>query len=231
MLEELPILDCHQRLDQIGRHLIQLDQDAVLVVCRIKAADQHRLQARDGQAGAVSTIQPGNEVTGKAHPDASRLLGAFIELKTAGLHLHIVAGHGNAARTGDGLLAPIAEGVQLGEEVILGQLLPDEQFERTCVDLGRDGPALAGKFFLDDGIEINGETGEDHEADDRQLDDPTQPRPGGTGSASSAIARGAGLSHGGGLYAALSCTAERLSTVSSSGTSSDNAGVFSRCGL
>ena len=56
VLEELPILDCHQRLDQIGRHLIQLDQDAVLVVRRIKAADQHRLQARNGQAGAVSAI-------------------------------------------------------------------------------------------------------------------------------------------------------------------------------
>ena len=40
VIEELAVFDGHQRLDQIRRYLIQLDQDAILVVRRVQATDQ-----------------------------------------------------------------------------------------------------------------------------------------------------------------------------------------------
>src|SRR3546814_17191813 len=106
-----------------------------------------------------------------------------------------------ATRTADSLFAAIAQRIQLGEKIGLIELLPDEQLQRSCIDLGRNRPALAGEFLLHHGIEINGETGQDHQADNGQIDRTAQPGASASGAASGACTGGARSSHGGAFYA------------------------------
>ncbi|MNC56802.1 hypothetical protein D3C75_1064220 [compost metagenome] len=49
MLVEIPVFDGHQCFQQIRRHLIDLDQDAVFKVFRVQATDQQGLQAYNRQ--------------------------------------------------------------------------------------------------------------------------------------------------------------------------------------
>ena len=98
MIEEFPILDRNQRFHQIRRHLIQLDQDAILVVRRIQSTNQHGLQTRHRQSVPVGAAEASNEIAGEADPQPLRLLGAFVELEAAGVQFDVVAGNRSAAR-------------------------------------------------------------------------------------------------------------------------------------
>ncbi len=201
MLEELTVLHGNQRLDQIGRRLVELDQDPVFVVRWIQPADGHRFQSRHRQLATADCRQAGDEVTGEAHPQPPGLLGPFVELETTGMQLDIAACNRNTTGTAHRVLAAVAEGAELGEKIVLVQFLSDEQFERPGVDLRRDGPALAGKLLLHHGIEINGHASQQNQRHDRQFEQPAQPGASRAGAAFRAGTGGACFSHGGALYA------------------------------
>lgn len=200
MAVEVAVFRGHQGFEQIGRHLVDLDEDAVLEVFRVDATDHQRLQTDNVQL-AIGTREPRHVVAREAHTDELRRLHAFIELEATGVEVDAVAVYRRRTRAVGRTLAPVAEGVELGEEVVLAQLLADEQLQRPGVHLGRDGPALAGELLLHDGIEVNREAGDDHQADQAELQGPAQP---GARAAGRAFLRGtriSGSSHGGGLYA------------------------------
>ncbi|MCY1554321.1 hypothetical protein D9M68_908860 [compost metagenome] len=67
MIEKLAILDRHQGFHQIGRHLIQLDQQAVFLVRRVQPANQHRFQTGHSQTAAIGLAQAGDVIAGEAH--------------------------------------------------------------------------------------------------------------------------------------------------------------------
>ena len=75
------------------------------------------------------------------------------------MHLHGIASNRDAARATKHLFPAISQRVELGQEVVLGELLPDEQFKRPRIDRRRNRPALAREFLLHYGIEVNGYTG------------------------------------------------------------------------
>ncbi|MCY1539017.1 hypothetical protein D9M68_745850 [compost metagenome] len=83
MVEELAILDRDQGFNQIGRHLLQLDQHAIFLVRGVKPPHQHGFQAGNRQIAAVGLAQAGDVITGKAHTHTLGRFAAFIELKTA----------------------------------------------------------------------------------------------------------------------------------------------------
>ena len=201
VIEELPILNRHQGFHQIRRHLIKLEQNAVFMVGRIQTTDQQGLKARHCEVAARPLTQPGHISAGEAHVNPSRRLRAFVELKTAGVQLHIIARHRSRSGAGGRALTAIAEGIQFGEKVRLGQFLPDEQLQRPRVDLGRHGPALAGKLLLHHGIQVNGEARQHHQPHQAEFDNPAQQRMWRTGTAFITRTRRSGTSHGAGLYA------------------------------
>ncbi|MNB85580.1 hypothetical protein D3C75_324940 [compost metagenome] len=207
---KIAILDRHQRFKQVRWHLIDLDQNPVFEVFRVQAADQQRLQAHHRQLRAFSPRQLGHVIAGETHPHRLRLLHAFIELEATGIQINGIAVDRRRPRTVGHAFTAIAQGIELGQEIIPAQLLSDEQLERARVNLGRDGPALAGELLLDDCIKVNGESGQHHKGDQTEFNGPAQPRaqaPGGwffrgTGSSST--------SHGGGLYALYSSSTGAL---------------------
>ena len=81
------------------------------------------------------------------------------------MHFNRIGRHRHAARPTDRLLAAISQRVELGEEVVPGQLLPDEKLERARINRSGNRPALAGKLLLHHGIEINGDAREYHQGD------------------------------------------------------------------
>ncbi len=144
---EIPVLDRYQPVEQIGRRLIQLDQDPVFRVLRVQAADQQRLKPRHRKLCTIARRQVSYVVTGKAHAHLLRCVSAFVELKTTRVEVDGIAVHGCGTGAVRHAFAAIAQGVQFDEKVITAQLLSNEQLQRPCIDLGRDGPALAGEFF------------------------------------------------------------------------------------
>ena len=172
MVEELTILDRHQGFHQIRRHLFQLDQHPVFLMGRVKPADQQRFEPRHRQIAATGLSQTRYIVTGEAHAHPLRGLGAFIELETARMQLDIIAGNRYAAGACHRTFAAIAQGIELRKEIFLAERLSDEQFQRACVNLGRDGPTRAGELLLHHGIEINGKACQHHEADQTELQSP-----------------------------------------------------------
>src|SRR5690606_24022914 len=60
---------------------------------------------------------------------------------------------------------------------------------------------LAGEFLLHDGIEVDGQAGEDHQADQTELDHPAEPPTSGPDRLFLARNGIGGMLHGGGLYA------------------------------
>ncbi|MNN06597.1 hypothetical protein D3C81_1193920 [compost metagenome] len=201
VVPELAVFHCHQGVEQIWRDLIQLDQDAVLMVRRVQAADHQRFHARHGEIATVGPGEAGDIIPGEAHADTLRRLGTFVELEAAGIQLDRIAGHRRRTGAVRRTFTAIAEGIQLAQEVLLVQLEADEELQRPGIDLGRNGPALAGEFLLDSRIEINGKTCDHDKADQSELCSPAQPlvqlRRGfttvtGTG--------GSGTRHGGALY-------------------------------
>ncbi|MNE07934.1 hypothetical protein D3C80_1005740 [compost metagenome] len=201
MVEELAILHRHQGFDQVGRHLVQVDQHAVFVVRGVEAADQQRLQPRHGQVGAVGLGQAGHVVAGEAHANPLRRFGAFVELEATGVQFNAVAGDRCGTRAVGQALAAIAQGIEFLEEVILAQLQADEQFQRPGIDLGRHRPALAGEFLLHHGIEVDGETSQHDQAHQAELDGPAKPWTEAAGAAFRAGFGGSRTGHGGALYA------------------------------
>ena len=159
------------------------------------------LKPRHRKLCTIARRQVSYVVTGKAHAHLLRCVSAFVELKTTRVEVDGIAVH----RCGTGAVrhafAAIAQGVQFDEKVITAQLLSNEQLQRPCIDLGRDGPALAGEFFLDDCIEINGQAAEQNQADNTELQRPAQPLVKAAGRLFFCRTRGAGSSHGRGLYA------------------------------
>ncbi len=129
---------------------------------RVQAANQHRLQPRHGQIAAAGQLQPRDMLPGKTDAHRLRRLGPFIELKTTGMQVDVVSGDGDRARTFNGCFAAIAQGIQFDEQIGLGQFLSSKQLQRPSIDLGGHRPALAGKFLLHQGIEIDRKAGDDH---------------------------------------------------------------------
>ncbi|MNN79369.1 hypothetical protein D3C81_1960070 [compost metagenome] len=127
MVVELAILDRDQGLQQVRRHLIQLDQDAILVVRRIQPADQQRLQPRHRQRATTRLAESRHLVAGEAHAQPLRLFRTVIELETTGVQLNLIATHQQLAGALDLRRTPIAERLQLGEKVLARQLETGEQ--------------------------------------------------------------------------------------------------------
>ncbi|MNZ42017.1 hypothetical protein D3C78_595830 [compost metagenome] len=201
MAVEIAVFRRHQGFEQVRWYLVDLDQDAVFEVFRVDAADHQRLQAHYVERLAVGAGKARHVIAGEAHTHELRRLHALVELEATGIELDGIAVDCRRARAVGRAFTPVAERVQLGEEVVLAQLLAGEQLQRPGIHLGRDGPAFAGKLFLDNGIEVNREAGNDHQADQAELQSPAQP---GAGAAGRAFLRGTGISgsgHGGGLYA------------------------------
>ncbi|MNQ38873.1 hypothetical protein D3C85_524670 [compost metagenome] len=201
VVEELAILHRHQGFDQVGRHLVEVDQDAIFIVRGVKTADQQRLQPRHGQVGAVGLAQAGHVVAGEAHANPLGRLGTFVELEATGVQLDGVAGDRSRARPVGQVLAAIAQGIEFLEEVVLGQLQTDEQLQRPGIDLGRHRPALAGELLLHHGVEVDGETGQHDQAHQAELDGPAEPWTEAAGAAFRAGFGGSRTGHGGALYA------------------------------
>ncbi|MNO58394.1 hypothetical protein D3C76_489500 [compost metagenome] len=201
MVVEVAVFRGHQGFQQVRRHLVDLDQDAVFEVLRINAADHQRLQANHVELAAIGPGKPRHIVAREANANELRHLHALVELEATGVEIDGVAVDRRRARAVGRAFTAIAQGIEFGEEVVLAQFLADEQLQRPGIDLGRNGPALAGELLLDDGIEVDREAGNDHQADQAELQGPAQP---GARAASRAFLRGTRVSsssHGGGLYA------------------------------
>jgi len=97
--------------------------------------------------------------------------------------------------------ATIAQGIEFGKKVFLDQLLAGEQLQRTSVNLGRYGPALAGELLLDHGVEVNREAGDHYEAHQAERERPAKPGAKATGRRCLTGTGRSGTSNGGGLYA------------------------------
>ncbi len=93
MFEELAILNRHQGFHQVRRHLIQLDQQAILVMRRVQATNQQWFQARHRQISAVGQLQRRDIIAGETHAHPLRRLRAFIELEATGVQLDLVTRH------------------------------------------------------------------------------------------------------------------------------------------
>ena len=188
MLEELAIFHCHQRVHQIRRSLIQTDQNTVFVMSRVNAADHQRFKPRHDQVlGATNT---GDAVTVKTHAYALRLLGALEELEPAGIDINTAAAHRHLPRPIGRVALPIAQGLQLGEEIVAAQWAAGIQLQRARKDLGRHRPALAGKLLLHDGIKIDRQSPNQHQTDQPELE---QPAPEATATAGLSLAPRLGL--------------------------------------
>ncbi len=142
---------------------------------RVNAADHQRLEAHHRQFRTVGRGQFGDVIAGEAHTHRLRLFQTFIELEATGVQVNRIAADGGGAGAIAHGFAAIAEGIEFGEEIVLAELLSDEQLERACVHLGRDGPALAGELLLHHGIEVNGKAGEHYKADQAEFNGPAQP--------------------------------------------------------
>ena len=202
VVPEVAILDRDQGVDQVGRHLVELDQDAILMVRRIQAADQQRLKARHRQFLAVGLAQPADVVAVEAHANALGRFRAFVELEATGIEFDRAGRHRYGSRAAHAGLATVAEGVEFAQEVFPAQLQAVEQLKRAGIDLRRDGPAPAGEFLLHHGIEIDGEAGEEHQADEAELEGPAEPFVQAGCRACFAVTGtgGSGTRHGGALY-------------------------------
>ena len=172
MIKELPIFDRDQCFHQIRRHLIELDQNPVFVVRRVKPTHDQWLQPRHRQLAAVHACQSRNEVPGKTHPDTLRLFCALIKAEAACMHFNRVTGDRNSSWPTHRLFSAVAQRIDLGEKVILIEFLPDKQFQRPGIDRRRNRPALAREFLLHHGIEIHRNTGQQHQRNDRKFDNP-----------------------------------------------------------
>jgi len=198
---EVPVLGGYQGFEQVWRHLVDLDQDAIFEVLRVDAADHQRLKAYHVEFLAVGTGEVCHIVAGEAHTHELRRLHTLVELEATCIEVDGIAVDRRRARAVGRAFTPVTEGVEFGEEVVLAQFLAAEQLQRPGIHLGRDGPALAGELLLNDGIKVNREAGDDHQADQAELQGPAQP---GARAAGRAFLRGTGISgssHGGGLYA------------------------------
>ena len=122
-----------------------------------KPADHQRLKPRDSKLGAIGGGKFRNVIAGEAHMDLLRRVSTFIELKAAGIEIDIVAVDRCSARAVGHAFAAIAQRIEFRRKSSRDKLLADEQLQWPCIDLGRNGPALAGEFFLDHGIQVNGE--------------------------------------------------------------------------
>ncbi|RMV18750.1 hypothetical protein ALP17_05455 [Pseudomonas savastanoi] len=198
---EIAVLDRHQPVEQIRRCLIKLDQDPVFEVLRVKPADQQGLKPRHGKLGTIARRQVGDVITGKAHAHLLSRISAFVELETPRVEVDGIAIHRRSARTIRDAFAAITQGVEFDEKIIAAQLLSDEQLQRSCIDLGRNGPALAGELLLNDCIEVNGQAAQQNQADNTELQRPAQPLVQAARRLLFRRTRGAGSSHGRGLYA------------------------------
>ncbi|MNF87832.1 hypothetical protein D3C84_703100 [compost metagenome] len=201
MTVEVAVFHGHQGFQQVRRHLVELDQDAVFQVLRVQPADHQRLQPNYVELGTIDATQTRHIVAGEAHTHRLRLLHAFIELETTGIEVDGIAADGGGTRAVGNAFTAIAQGIEFDEEVVFAQFLPDEQFQRPGIHLGRDGPALAGELLLDHSIEVNGKAGQHHKANQAELDGPAQPGARAARRAFFSGTGGSGTSHGGGLYA------------------------------
>ena len=201
---EIPVFNRDQGFQQVRRDLIELDQNPVFEIFRVDPADQQRLQPHHGELRPVQRRQLGHIVTGEAHTHRLGLLHAFIELETTGVQVHGIAADRSCARAVGHAFAAIAQGIEFRQEIFLAELLSDEQLQRTGINLGGNGPALAGELLLDHGIKVNGKACQHHEADQTELQGPAQPRAQAFGGTFFCSAGGSGTSHGGGLYALYS---------------------------
>ena len=177
MIPEFTILDRHQGFHQVGRHLIKLDKHTVFMMRGIQPADQHWFKTGHRQCRTIGLAQAGDIAAGETHPNALRRLQSFIKLEAPAVQLHRIAVNRNCPGAIADTFAAIAQGRQLGQEVLARKLLPDEQLQRPRIDLGRHRPALTGEFLLHHGIQVHGKTCQHHQADQAQLEQQTQPGP------------------------------------------------------
>ncbi len=164
VMVEVAVFDGDQRVEQERRHLVDLDQDPIFEVLGVQATNEQWLKAHHRQTRVVRAGQRSHVVAGKTHPHRLCLFHAFIELEATGVEVDGIAIDRGRTRTIGHAFTAITQGIELGQEVVLAQLLSDEQLQRPGIDLGRDGPALAGELLLDHGIEIDRKTGEHDEA-------------------------------------------------------------------
>ncbi|MNY15037.1 hypothetical protein D3C86_1482330 [compost metagenome] len=210
MAVKIPVFHGHQGFQQIRRHLIDLDQNTVFEILRVNPADQERLQPHHGNLRTLGPREFSHIIAGESHTHGLGALQSFIELEATGIQVDGVAVDRRSAGAVAHGFATIAQGIEFGQKVSLAELLSDEQLERARIHLGRDGPAFAGEFFLDDSVEVNRESGEHHEADQTEFKGPAQPGAQASGRWFFGGAGGSSTSHGGGLYALYRYSTEAL---------------------
>ncbi len=201
MVIKIPVLYSHQPVEQIRRRLIKLDENPVFQIFRVQATDQQRLEPRHGKLGTVAGRQVGNRVAGETYAHLLCCVRALVELKATRVKVDGIAVHRRSAWAIRHAFAAIPQRVEFDEEVIAAQLLPDEQLQRPRINLGRNGPALAGEFLLNNRIKVDGQAAQQNQADNTELQRPAQPLVQAAGRLFFRGTRGAGSSHGRGLYA------------------------------
>ena len=198
---EIAVFDSDQGFQQVRRHLIELDQDAIFKVFRVNTADQQRFKTHHRQLGAIKRRQLSHIVARETHAHRLGFFQAFVELEATGVQVDGITADRRSARAIAHGFAAVAQRIELGKEVFLAQLLAREQLQRACIHLGRNRPALAGEFFLHHGIEVHRKAGDRHKAHKAKLDHPAQPRARAAGRRFFTGTGRSGSSHGGGLYA------------------------------
>ena len=117
MAIKVPVFHGHQGFQQIRRHLIDLDQNAVFEILRVNPADQQRLQPHHGNFRALGPRELSHVVAGETHTHGLGAFHSFIELEATGIQVDGVA----VDRCGAGAVAhgfaTIAQGIELGQEV------------------------------------------------------------------------------------------------------------------
>ncbi|MCG3171582.1 MAG: hypothetical protein CALGDGBN_03205 [Pseudomonadales bacterium] len=174
VIEEVLVLDRHQRGDQQRRHLIRPYQDAVFVVRRVDAADVHRFEPRQRDLGAADVAHRADRVTGETHAQTPRRFLAVPEAEAARGQRDRRTAHREGSRNGARPRA-IAERLELIEQRTLAERGTRVQLERARVDHGRHRPLLAGELALDACIEVHEAERRDHRQRDRGTRE--QPRP------------------------------------------------------
>src|SRR5690606_37822777 len=124
----------------------------------------------------------------------------FIKLEAACVELDRIARHRDDTRPVDAFIAAIPERGKLLEEIGLAQLQSTEQLQWPCIHHGRDRPALAGELLLHHGIQVNRKGCKNDQANQAQLDSPTEPGAFATGTTLLGTrTRSSGTFHGGEL--------------------------------
>lgn len=173
VLVKTAVFNRHQAQGQQAGHFIKLDQHPVFTVLRVNAADQHRVEAGDGDRLAAARLgNTGHPVIGKADRQRRGVLRSVPEVEGARVNVNLLGialdEAADAFKLGE---RAIAQAPQFIGECAGADISAGIELQRRRVDLRRQGPPGPGElaaYFAVKPDQCGGEHQRAHAADHDQ---------------------------------------------------------------